>query len=104
MRTPLALMRFIERCATVRGGAVILGSAQLLHRGVIFMVTSLIDKVAILTGASDGIGREIAYLLGKEGASVVLAARREDRLNEVARQIEASGGRATVVPTDLRDP
>jgi short-subunit dehydrogenase len=66
------------------------------------MATSLQGKVAIVTGASDGMGREIAYLLGKEGAKVALAARREDRLREVAQQVEASGGKALVVPTDLR--
>lgn len=66
------------------------------------MSTNLKGKVAIVTGASDGMGREIAYRLGKEGAYVALAARREDRLREVARQIEADGGKALVVPTDLR--
>jgi short-subunit dehydrogenase len=67
------------------------------------MANDLSTKVIILTGASDGIGREIAYQLGKEHATIVLAARRRERLEEVARAIEASGGRALVVPTDLRE-
>jgi len=58
-------------------------------------------KVAIITGASSGIGLETAKLFAKEGAFVVLAARRESELNELKAQIENSGGRAEVVPTDV---
>jgi short-subunit dehydrogenase len=67
------------------------------------MAVDLSSKVIILTGASDGMGREIGYLLGDEKATVVLAARRKERLEEVARVIESRGGTALVVPTDLRD-
>src|SRR5574341_1015870 len=67
------------------------------------MAKDLHGKVVILTGASDGIGREIAYDLGEQGAKVVLAARRVERLEEAAQRVRASGGEALVVPTDLRD-
>lgn len=64
----------------------------------------LTGKIVIVTGASEGIGREIALKLGEEQADVVVAARRESLLEEVAQQIRAAGGRALVVPTDLREP
>lgn len=59
-------------------------------------------NVIILTGASDGIGRAIAERLGQEHATVVLAARQKQLLQDVAESIRASGGQALVVPTDLR--
>jgi hypothetical protein len=58
-------------------------------------------KVVVITGASSGIGRETAVLLGKNRCSVVLAARREEPLQEIAHRIEADGGRALVVKTDV---
>jgi short-subunit dehydrogenase len=63
----------------------------------------LTGKVIIVTGASDGIGRELALQLGKRGALVVLSARREYLLEEVAMQIRAGGVEALVVPADLCD-
>ncbi len=59
------------------------------------------DSVAIITGASAGIGRETALEFARQGAHVVLAARREDRLLELASQCEALGARAIAVPTDV---
>ena len=59
------------------------------------------EQVVVITGASSGIGRETALQLGKLGASVVLAARNEPALQEVAHEIRAAGGRAYVVPTDV---
>jgi NAD(P)-dependent dehydrogenase (short-subunit alcohol dehydrogenase family) len=60
-------------------------------------------KVVVITGASHGIGRATAGLFAERGASVVLAARREDVLLEVAAECEARGGRALVVPTEVSD-
>lgn len=61
------------------------------------------DRVAIVTGAGRGIGAASALALAEAGADVVLAARTEDQLNEVAAQVEALGRKAIVVPADLRD-
>ncbi|MFC5745317.1 SDR family NAD(P)-dependent oxidoreductase [Actinomadura rugatobispora] len=67
-------------------------------------VTDLTGKAAIITGSGTGIGREIALLLARRGADVVLAARNEERLIATAEQIAATTGRkAQVVPTDVRD-
>jgi len=59
------------------------------------------NQIALIAGASSGIGKAIAISLAAEGASVVLAARREKELNSVAIQINNSGGHALSVPTDL---
>ncbi|OAS15905.1 SDR family oxidoreductase [Paenibacillus oryzisoli] len=59
------------------------------------------SKVVIITGASSGIGQATALLLAKNGAKVVLAARREDRLKSIAEQIQQSGGSAVYVKTDV---
>jgi NAD(P)-dependent dehydrogenase (short-subunit alcohol dehydrogenase family) len=58
-------------------------------------------KVAVVTGASRGLGRAIAVALAGAGASVALAARSKPDLDETARLVEATGGRAAVVPTDV---
>lgn len=59
------------------------------------------DKNVIVTGASSGIGRATALEMARRGAHVVLAARRADRLDEVAAECRALGVRAVVVPTDV---
>jgi short-subunit dehydrogenase len=64
---------------------------------------SLQGKVVVITGASAGIGKETALALGKEKASVVISARRTDRLQEIARQIEQAGGTALAVTADVSD-
>ena len=61
------------------------------------------NQVAIVTGASTGIGRALALQLSDQGAKVVLAARRADRLEQVAGECRALGGDAMVVPTDVSD-
>lgn len=58
-------------------------------------------KVAVITGASSGIGRAIARLFAEHGAAVVLGARRRDRLDEVVAEIRAEGGRAYASAGDV---
>lgn len=60
-------------------------------------------QVAIITGASSGIGRASALLFAQQGASVVLGARGDERLQEVAREIEVAGGRAVALAGDVAD-
>ncbi len=62
---------------------------------------SLAGRTALVTGASSGIGRQMAHALARAGAEVVLVARREDRLAEVVSAISDEGGRATALPADL---
>src|SRR5512137_1275256 len=61
------------------------------------------DHVVIITGASSGIGQALALQLAGQGAKVVLAARRADRLEQVAVECRQAGGEALVVPTDVTD-
>jgi 7-alpha-hydroxysteroid dehydrogenase len=63
----------------------------------------LTDQVAIVTGAGRGIGAACAVALAEAGADVVISARSEDQLGEVAAQIEATGRRAHIVVADLSD-
>jgi short-subunit dehydrogenase len=58
-------------------------------------------QVIIITGASAGIGKTTALSLAREGATVVLAARRQDRLEAIKREIETSGGAALAVTADI---
>src|SRR5580698_2713331 len=64
-------------------------------------MADLHGKVALVTGASQGIGRACALELAKAGATVALAARNEAKLAEVAAAIEASGGTATAFALDV---
>jgi NAD(P)-dependent dehydrogenase (short-subunit alcohol dehydrogenase family) len=61
------------------------------------------NKVAIVTGASTGIGKAVAHALLKEGYSVALAARRQEMLEEAVRE-SGAGNRALAVPTDVSKP
>jgi NAD(P)-dependent dehydrogenase (short-subunit alcohol dehydrogenase family) len=61
------------------------------------------DKVAIVTGASSGIGRAAALLFAREGAKVVVAARREAELAALVAEIAGAGGDAVAVVGDVRD-
>ncbi|MGN9812181.1 SDR family oxidoreductase [Micromonospora sp. BQ11] len=68
------------------------------------LTRNLTDAVVVITGASSGIGMATAYALAERGTAVVLAARSEPALHEVARHCRDLGGRALVVPTDVTDP
>lgn len=61
------------------------------------------DKVVLVSGVGPGLGRSIAVRSALAGADVVLAARTESRLAEVAEEIRALGRRAVTVPTDITD-
>jgi NAD(P)-dependent dehydrogenase (short-subunit alcohol dehydrogenase family) len=67
------------------------------------MTRRLAGKVAIVTGASRGIGRAISVALAKEAATVILAARAVRKLRETAQQVTQAGGKAEIVITDLAE-
>src|SRR2546422_3168243 len=63
---------------------------------------TLAGRVGVVTGASSGIGAAVARALAAEGMTVVIGARRADRLAEVATSIREVGGAVEAVPTDMR--
>ena len=65
--------------------------------------TNLDGQVALVTGATSGLGRRFAYLIADCGAKVALAGRRVERLEEVAAEIETRGGTAVPLPLDMTD-
>jgi short-subunit dehydrogenase len=66
------------------------------------MIDQWKDKLAVITGASSGIGEALARKLAAQGLRVVLVARRRDRLETLAREIRAAGGHARILAADLR--
>jgi len=64
---------------------------------------TLKDQVAIVTGASEGIGRATAIALGRQEAATVLVGRRLANLNDVSEEISRSGGRAMAIAADVTD-
>jgi len=66
-------------------------------------IFSVVGKTAIVTGASSGLGEEFAQILASRGANVVLAARRTDRLQELAESITRDGGTALPITCDVAD-
>lgn len=67
------------------------------------MQTNLTERIALVTGASSGLGAQFARVLAANGALVVLAARRLERLKELRAEIESQGGAASVVTLDVTD-
>src|ERR1700722_2456553 len=63
-------------------------------------MSTLAGRIALVTGASQGIGKAAALRLAQAGASIALAARNEEKLAEVAAEITAVGGTAHVLPLD----
>jgi short-subunit dehydrogenase len=59
------------------------------------------DKIAVVTGASSGIGAATARKLACQGLTVILVARRQERLEQLAQEIQQSGGQAHIIPADL---
>jgi NADP-dependent 3-hydroxy acid dehydrogenase YdfG len=64
-------------------------------------MSNITDKVVVITGASSGIGESTAMFLAEQGARVVLGARRSKRIDEVAKEISANGGKAIGLATDV---
>ena len=62
------------------------------------------EKIAVVTGAGSGIGKQVALALAKEGFAVVLAGRRKEPLEAVAAAGASAGGRTLALPTDIGDP
>jgi NADP-dependent 3-hydroxy acid dehydrogenase YdfG len=68
------------------------------------MTQGIENKVVVITGASSGLGEATARLLSAQGASVVLGARRAERIQAVADELNAQGGKALALATDVTDP
>jgi len=68
------------------------------------MTTNLDDTIALVTGASSGLGAHMARVLARSGAMVAIGARRAEKLAETAQAIESAGGRAFAVDLDVTDP
>src|SRR5439155_22400029 len=67
------------------------------------MNNNIEGKVVVITGASSGLGEATARLLSAEGATVVLGARRTERIQSLADELTASGGKALAIQTDVTD-
>src|SRR5260370_23138528 len=67
------------------------------------MSQKLVGSVCLITGASAGIGKACALALAEEGASLVLTARRKQRLDELVEMIQSAGSRAVAVVGDVRE-
>src|SRR5215212_9159099 len=68
-----------------------------------FMAKSLQGKVVLITGASSGVGEDAARRFAREGCKVVLAARRLEKLQQMAADIQSEGGEAIAIPVDVNE-
>ena len=66
-------------------------------------IFDLTGKVALVTGASSGLGERFAQVLAANGASVALVARRKERIEALAKKIQAAGGKAVAIVADVTD-
>jgi short-subunit dehydrogenase len=73
------------------------------HDLAAIMAKSLQKKVVLITGASSGFGEDAARLFAKEGCRVVLAARRVEKLQAIAAEIQSTGGEAVAIPVDVNE-
>ncbi|SMC06297.1 NADP-dependent 3-hydroxy acid dehydrogenase YdfG [Sulfobacillus thermosulfidooxidans DSM 9293] len=64
-------------------------------------MSTVTDKVVVITGASSGIGEAAARLLASRGAKLVLAARRRERLETIAQDLQANGAQVAIIPVDV---
>ncbi|PSR27536.1 MAG: oxidoreductase [Sulfobacillus thermosulfidooxidans] len=64
-------------------------------------MSTVTDKVVVITGASSGIGEATARLLASRGAKLVLAARRRERLESIAKDLQANGAQVAIIPVDV---
>jgi NAD(P)-dependent dehydrogenase (short-subunit alcohol dehydrogenase family) len=67
------------------------------------MSNNIEGKIVVITGASSGLGEATARLLAAQGASVVLGARRQDRIQALANELNGRGGKAIAMTTDVTD-
>jgi short-subunit dehydrogenase len=93
----LPLLALAALCASLAGCA---GPSRLRQSDR----QSIAERTFVVTGASSGFGRGVALKLASHGANVVLAARRTEALEDVAREARAAGGQALVVTTDVARP
>ena len=70
----------------------------------VFKDNILKGKVALITGGATGIGKQIAYTLGKHGASVCIASRKQERLQKTCEELQAKGIQCTWFSCDIREP
>lgn len=97
-------MSAVSQCGTYRHALSSLTLTSGANVGLLRVVNiALTDQVVLITGAGRGIGKEIAKMAAEAGAKVVVASRSADQLAQVVSEIEADGGTALAVPTDVTD-
>lgn len=99
----MMLPRFVK--GIILRGALLLGGMALVNKGVRRQrAVPLRGSLAVVTGASSGIGTAVSHLLAAHGSRVVLLARNQTKLNKAVDDIRAAGGMARAYQVDLSDP